>query len=704
MKNALTTAMDNDQVEYLTLADLWHTVLRRKIFIGVVTLAFVLLGLFYYLTAPRIYQASAVVLLETQKTDVQIKAVLTTEANDQMLIPSEIQVLQSRELMGKVVDTLGLLENPTLLSKNPNWKAKRTLQGSEKEIAAARNGMIDYALSGLKVAQIEHSRAIEVSYRARNPQISADIVNTLTKLYIEQQLSSNFEAIKMTNEWLAARVAETQKKMMEANAKVAQYRKESGIVDSRGEGLIEQNLSDLSAKLVTANASVADLEARLNGFGEGRAMDSAPEVLASPLIQRLKENQASARDELAALQNQLGPSHPKVKTARAQVAEINGKIADETRKLAEGLRREYQAAQDNVTNIQKQMDELRNQYNDSNSSNVELQALIAEAETSRAFLDTLNLRFKETQSQQDGQFQPPYARIISPAPVPTGPSSPKGKLVLLASLLIGLALGSGLALAMDMVQHGVYNGKQLQGLTGMTNLSVVPKAALNPDKGIVTYADYPVQGPLTPFTQSIRTLATSVRLELGKKPDAKIFNFTSSQAGEGKSSVVVALTRQLSLQGLKVLAIDGDIRQPTLTNTFGLMQKPGLSELLSGASRVEDVMFKDTQSGAMLVGAGRVMDMNITSRDLNEWKKLLDTVSQGFDIVLMDSPPVVSFPEGKLIAKLSRNILCVRWKKTSIKLLNFAIDTLDRLGVETLGTVITISNPKQNFVRDDYRD
>ncbi len=695
---------NNDHIEPLSLNDLLGTFNRHRILIGSLILAFLFLGFVFYKTSPAEYSAKAVVLIENQERNVQIKAVLTNEDDGFTMIPSEIQVLTSRDLVGKVVDRLELVEKPWLLSAMPEEQPVSSEPAPSKEnLARMRDGMIDRMLGALKVKQVEKSRAIEVAFQAKNPKIAADVVNTLTKLYIEQQLSSNFDAIRLTNEWLSDRVAETQKKVFEADTKVARYREAAGIVDSRGIDLIEQNIAELSNKLTSANADVAATQAQLGSISNPNKLESAPEILSSPLIQGLRQKEADSRNVLASLQNQLGASHPKVLTARAEVNEISAKIRQETNRIAEGLRRENQTAKDNAENIEKQLDKLKEEYNKYKNNNIELAALESEASTNRAFLETLSLRLKETQSQEDNKFQTPYARIISPAPIPGFPSSPNKKLIMLISLVVGIGAGCGIALAIDILHNGIYNGKQAQHITGRMNIATVPKAKLDPEKGLITYADYAVHAASSAYMQGIRAVSMFLRLELNKHPETKVFNFTSAAVGEGKSAIAVSTARQLALEGVKVLAIDLDIMQPSLTNAFGLMQKPGLNDLLNGTISLQDVLYKDKQTGATLMGVGRLDNVNVMSQSFTQWKNLIEGLIAQFDIILLDSPPVMSSPETRFLAKLSKNILCVRWKKTPVKSLCFAIDTLERLECTVAGTVITMSQDKRKSVRDSYR-
>ena len=194
-----------------------------------------------------------------------------------------------------------------------------------------------------------------VSFRSRDPAYAAKAVNTLTKMYIEQQISNNFEAVRLTNSWLAERVLELQEKVGESERKVEEFRAKKGIVSSRDGALIEQDLEGLSKKLNDAKAKLAEAESRILEVSNPETLDSAPIVLSSTLIQKLRESESNTRSELASLSNSLGQNHPQIRDLRAKLSSIQEKIRQEITKIAEGIQREHQSAKENVSLIKKQI-------------------------------------------------------------------------------------------------------------------------------------------------------------------------------------------------------------------------------------------------------------------------------------------------------------------------------------------------------------
>lgn len=678
--------MQNNSISQLapiTLGDLWNTVLRRFWVVALIMAAMIAFGIIYLKVTPRIYEAEAVILLDTQEKNVEIKSVLSEVSNDQSLVPSEIQVLISRNLMDKVLSGLDVPVHPEyILGKTK----KATQEIPDKEM------LISVALDALTVKQVEKSRAISIVYQSQDPVMAAKIINKLTEIYIEQQISHNFEAVRLTNSWLAERVEDLQTKVRESEQKVADYRARAGLVNNKGNALVEQSMSELSTKLIDAKAQLSDAQARLAEVRGGAS--SAPSVLSSPLIQSLRTREADARNRFVALSEKLGPSHPQILSAQAEVEEIETKIRQESSKIAEGLNREYKVAQNNVSYIQGQINSLKGQYNSDTSDNVELAELEREAETNRKFLETINLRWKETQSQEDSRLQTPYARILSPASVPTDPSAPKKKLILATALIAGIGFGLAVALALDQMQNTIYNGKQLQTMTGVTNISLISKVGKGNPK-IKFFADMPLVKPNSAYMEGIREISSFIKLEKNKDPSQKVFSLISSRKGEGKSALCASLSRQLALEGQKVVAIDCDIREPALTRAYGLNNKAGLTEVLSGEVLAQDVLNQDGKVTLSILPIGEAKrNVNVMVNAPDVWRTMLDTLAQDYDVILLDAPPVLSAPEAKIISKLGKNIFCVRWKKTPIKVLNFALDSLKRSGSSVSGTVVTRAGGK----------
>jgi succinoglycan biosynthesis transport protein ExoP len=676
----LETGLPRSELEQLSLADLLSVLIRHKKMIGFTSLCLVVLSIMYCIITPKIYKADAVILIESQEKNVEIKSVLADVINDQSLIPSEIQVLLSRNLMAKVL--------AELKADVPEEKL------SNEELKEFKEEKIDNALRNLDVKQIDKSRAIVVSFKSRDANFAANVVNALTKNYIEQQISNNFEAVSLTNSWLADRVVELQNKVTESERKVEEYRAQKGLINGEGD-LANEDFMGLSKKLSDAKARLADAESKLSEVSDINNLESAPSVLSSTLIQKLREAESDTRSELASLSSSLGKNHPKIKDLQAKLYSAQSKIKLETEKIAEGIKREHETAIENVGLIEKQIANSKENYATDQSENVSLAALEREAETNRKFLETINLRWKETQSQEDSRLQAPYARILSSASIPNVPESPKKKMIMLSALLAGLGLGAGLALIKDQMQNTVYNGKQIQSLTGFTNISMIADARSHKHAAIPNFADIPLSDQTSEFMEGIREISAFLKLQKSRAPNDKVFCFSSATKNEGKSSLVASLSRQLALEGVKVLAIDCDIRAQSLTKMFAVSDRQGLSEVLTGRASLNEVIISDTKSPLSLIAIGQSQgNINLFLRSPEAWKKMINDVAYGFDIVLLDNSPSLSTPEAKIISGIGQNIFCIRWKKTPLNVVAFALDSLRRSGSNVVGTIVTMAENK----------
>lgn len=685
----LESGLSRSESEQLSLADLWNVLIRHKKMIGLTSLSLVVLSLMYCIITPKIYKAEAVILIESQEKNVEIKSVLAEVINDQSLVPSEIQVLISRNLMAKTL--------ADIKADIPEDKL------SPEELKEFKEGKISAALRNLDVKQIDKSRAILVAFKSRDAEFAANIVNSLTKNYIEQQISNNFEAVRLTNSWLADRVVELQNKVSESERKVEEYRAQKGLINNEDGELTNEDFIGLTKKLSDAKAKLADAESKLSEIQDTGNLDSAPSVLSSTLIQKLRESESDARAELASLSSSLGRNHPQIKDLQAKLYSVQSKIKLETEKIAEGINREYESAIENVTLIENQISASKENYAVDQADNVSLVALEREAETNRKFLETINLRWKETQSQEDSRLQAPYARVLSPADIPSVPESPKKKMILLSALLAGLGLGAGIALIKDQMQNTVYNGKQIQSLTGFTNISMIADARPHKQAVIPNFADIPLTDQTSEFMEGVREISAFLIMQKSRAPNDKVFCFSSATKNEGKSSLVASLSRQLAIEGVKVLAIDCDIRAQSLTKMFGLSDRAGLTEVLTGRASLNEVVVSDAKSLLSIIAIGQSKgNINLFLRSPEAWKKMINDVAFGFDIVLLDNSPSLSTPEAKIISGIGQNIFCIRWKKTPLNVIAYALDSLKRSGAVVVGTIITMAENKfsGNYISD----
>ncbi|MGH1375139.1 MAG: exopolysaccharide transport family protein [Alphaproteobacteria bacterium] len=698
----------NEEFQPISLADLWNLIVRRKVTILLMCLLAVLVACSYLKTAHKKYNAQAVVLLDNQQKNLQIENLLGERGTDSAYVSSEIQILLSRELMRDVLTQLDLFNNANLLwppkspvralsakigKKTPSKKKKPSQSTAERK-STSENKLIAFAIRNLKITQIEKSNAIEVTFTSYNRDLAATLVNTLVELYIKDSLSDDQSTVSNTNKWLKQRVQELRKNVTRADTRIVEHRKQYGFVDSNGIALIENEIAQISRNMIDAQTTLSRAQVKWDEINSPQSRDTAPQVLASSIIQKLIERQSDIKSRVADLRKIYGSEHPEMIAASSTLNEINAKIDLEINKIAVSLKREYNIAKSSAEEIELQLDTLKTQYNDLKVQNIRLQEMEREAENSKTLLAKLDLRWREIEVQEDKQIKEPYARILSRAVQPTEPTSPKPKLVIIVALIGGLGLGLAFAIIMDYLQTGIYNGKQLQQHTALPNIALIPnvggKKSAHIKKSVKTLSN----APLSAYTESLRSLSAYLRNKINTD-SATIFNFTSVYSQEGKSAIVAAAARQLTLEGKSVLVIDCDLRNPALGEAFDLKSKQGLSDVLNKSVKIDSVIYKDKESDIDIIGIGSITDVNVINKGAHIWQNIKAEMGTRYDVILLNGPAAQHISDMSILAQGTQNILCVCWKKTPAKQIMFAQHVLEELGFSLLGTVVTLVKPSK---------
>ncbi len=669
----------------LDLNDIINIILRHKFVIIFITSLMIAIAFLYVKTRDDIYYASSIILLEDQNKNLEINALKDKNTIDSLYIASQIQVLKSKDLISNTLNRMGIFDSPNIL-----------IPDIKKETPVNNDDLINYVLKNLTVKQVQKSKAIEIGYSSKNKELAAWLTNTLVKLYIKTQISSDKIDISSTNKWLKDRVTELRNQVNNIDRDIIEYRKKYNFIDDDKQNLLKNKINKLNENLVKAQIDLARTKAKWEEINSENALDSAPDIIKSPIIQKLIERKAITIDEIARIENEYGKDHPAMISANNRLYAITGQIEQEINKIASSIEREYNIAKTNLEEIKSQIDNLTNQYNEMSEHNIKLASLERESKSRKKLLEKLDARWKEIQVQEEGaQIQEASAVILSKATTPNTPKGASPKVIILISVIGGLCLSIAIAITLDYMQTTIYNGKQLEKITNLPNIALVPWLNKYKKPQIAQSVNELYKAPLSDYSESLRSITTHLRRNIKNFPAQKIFNFTSIARGDGKSALVAASACQLSIEGLKVLVIDCDLRNPSISKAFNLQDKKGLSDLLKGDVKLKDVIYKDKKSSVDLIGIGSIKDINIIGKQSKTWKQILTRISQDYDVILLDGPCVINISDMNILAQDSQNIICVRWKKTSLKKIIYSQSLLKNLNFALLGTVITLVSPKK---------
>jgi len=299
------------------------------------------------------------------------------------------------------------------------------------------------------VERPKENALIDVTVTSRSPEKAARLANAVAGAFVDGLAAAKVAQVEHANVLLARQVDEMRSKMLEAEARVETYKRDHGIAMTRGNLVEEETLRQSNENLVAARLKMQEARerserlAQLLKSGDPTVL-SQTDAIGSAVISRLKIEAAMAARRKTELEQTLGPRHPRVAAAAAEVERSRAQVAEEVKSLAATAELDYQVARANEDNARKAVERAQAHLSDASQATVGLQELENEANARRELYKTFVSRMEETTLQRNTQVSD--ARIVSPAQVPLRPFSPRSGLALGLALIAGLGTGIGLAL------------------------------------------------------------------------------------------------------------------------------------------------------------------------------------------------------------------------------------------------------------------
>lgn len=686
------------------LVDLLRIIrVRQKLILGTAAIIVALVTVIVIEMTP-LYSATTTVMLDSRKHTMEdASAVLSGLSTDQATIQNQVQILTSLSLMGRVADKLKLNDDPEFNPKlsplamivgalNPlNWLPEKKAQAKVLGKDPERERIIHRLLGRLSVSPVGLSTAMKVSFEAESPAKAAVIANAIANAYVEDQLEAKFQATQKATQWLSGRIGELSKQAQLADAAVQQYKAEHNITTTaNGVSVVEQQIADINGQLVTARAALAEKQANYGKLAAlaraGRAADSA-QVLASPLIANLRGQEATLTNEMANLSSKYGSRHPKILDLQAQKANLEAKINEEVQRFVDSAKNDADIAASHVGSLESSLRNAEQRGAGQNQDNVQLTALQSASTSARAMYEAFLGRLNQTQGQEG--IQTPDARIISPAEEPSSPSSPKKGLAIGLSIPAGLILGLIIAFTMERVELGFRTTAEVESMLHVPVLSTVPEIA-NSSGTPAQPIDLIMDKPMSSYAEAIRGVQLGLSLSNVDTPP-KVIVVTSSGPGEGKSTMTISLARIAARNGLKAVVVDGDLRRPRVAKSLGLdAAEKGVIDILTGEAVLSECLYKDPRSDVMVLPCVKTppspADL-LTSRSM---EVLIQELRSRFDLVFIDSAPILPVNDTKLLSLLADAVLfVVRWEKTPRDAAITAIRSLADVRAPIAGVALT---------------
>jgi uncharacterized protein involved in exopolysaccharide biosynthesis len=619
---------------------------KRRWLIVKVAAAVVVAATLYAFSQPTIYSASAVVMLDGRKNTVADASAVLTQLQPDLpaTIQNQLQIITSRALAQNVIAELGLADDPEFNGGLPatglagiadarNWDGAVTTSTDNDKL-------VDTFLKHVWADANGNSTAITVSANSRDPRKAARIANAVVKAYVEDQVGGRHAATSQTTDWLQGRVNDLAGQLQAQNEEIQRFKARNGLADAGpGGSLVDQQMVGINNQIVQARSDLDQQIAKQQSLASGDPAN-ATAVVTSPLIATLRTQQATLAQQEADLLTRYGPMHPKLVELQAQRRDLEQKIGQEVGRIASSVNGDVNTARNHLQSLQSSLSRAEQVSVNQNMARTQLASMEANATSTRTSYETFVTRLRQAQDQ-DATLTP-ESRILSNAAVPQSPSAPKRKVIVGASLPLGVMLGVLSALLLEKFgyllraktrrRNGAAKGRPSRKLTPIEEWDGPPILGELVNARALGAADYVIDWPTSRFARSSAALVRQLEARQG---EGAVVALTAPEPGDAKSVVAVSMARAAAAMGKRAVIIDCD---PARRTAAALHSDPaaGLYEVLTGAVPLNQALVRDPRSGAFLLLLKQRPAQAAAMFASPQMQRLLEILRDSCDLVILD--------------------------------------------------------------------
>ncbi len=690
--------------EEASLGEYWRILVKRKWTILATLVVVMTLATVISLRTTPMYMAMGKIAIFRDSSDlVNFKDVGSTTSDDwdyTVAMDTQVKILQSDSMALAVARNLaasntGNKQDGQNLATIPLGASAATLDSKAEQAA------ISEIRSNLTITTIPNTRMIEIRFLSPDPSRAAQVVNTLTSTFIQENLKTRYDSIMQASDWLQKQLADLQMKVEVSQEKLVKYQKENDIlgIDEK-QNIVTVKLDELNKDLTQAQADRIQKEANYKLAQNGSAELNSSQQ--NTLLEKLRTQETDLQTQLAQLSTQFGPSYPKVREVKNQLAQVEASIQQENNKSLARMQRDYQTAMQRERLLRAALEEQKAEANKLNQRAIQYNLLKRDVDANRQLYEGLLQKLKE--AGMAAGLRSSNIRVIDAARVPTSPATPDIPRNMAIALLIGLTGGVALAFVREALDNTIRTPEHVTQIAALPSLGIIPSSlrlAPKAGNGRPSLALAATAGrsdgielvshsrPKSEMAEAYRALRTSILLSsLGAPP--KIILVTSALPQEGKTTTSINSAIVLAQKGARVLLVDADLRRPGIHQKMGLKPQAGLSTLLAGSDTFDNLVIPSPQLPNLFVlPAGpppphpaELLGSDLMKNYLMQWR-------ERFDHILIDTPPVLSVTDAVLLSvEADSVVLVIRSGQTTKEALKRARTILTQVNARMMGVVL----------------
>src|SRR4051812_37938477 len=670
----------------------------------------------YLVLAKPMYTANARIMMDTRQTQVLDKNSGTNSALiDPGFVDSQVEIINSDDLILSVVRRLHLTDDPEFNGSNPGLLSAITGKltglfgrGEPPSQERLERAVIESIQGNLRVERLLTTYVLSLSYRAHSPDEAAKIANAVANAYLVGALEAKYQSTKRATEWLQQRSVELSEQATASDRAVQAFKAEHNIVGTSRGLMSEQQLSDLNTQLLQARGATAEAKARLDRIDaisdQDLAQPTVTDALNNSVITRLRAQYLDLAAQYADWSRRYGKTHLAAVNLANKMEELRKNIADELHRIGDAYRSDYEIAKSREASLEKSMKELVAQAGNKGQAEVKLRDLESAADTYRnlynSFLEKLQ---SATQNQS---FPLSEARLISTATTPDRKSSPRSVLALVGGLVGGLCLGLGAAFARELLNDVLRTPGEVEEELGVKCLGVLPDIRPAERRGglfgtsargsMPGVSRYVVDHPFSRFAETLRNIKVSIDVARMSR-EIKVIGIVSSLPKEGKTTVAANFAQLIAMTGHRAVLIDGDLHTRSLTRELSPNANSGLVEALSDPAAFGHYVQRSTETGLDFLPSV-VASRMVNSADLIASKAMADLLAvlrEQYEYIIIDLAPVMPVADSKAFSPLiDAMVYVIEWGSTTRAAVQESVSGSEVLQKKLLGAVLNRADPK----------
>jgi polysaccharide biosynthesis transport protein len=708
----LQPIVDVSSEEVPHLLDYWALILKRRwVVISCIVVVFTTVAIGTLKERP-IYQGKVLLEIDPEAPNVvNFKEVVSPSPVDiSAYLETQYKILKSRTLAQRVVNDLQLYRTPEFYRSygfmgftqhDPKVLPSSSEPDADTNTNYYRNS-VSRVQNSVGVSPVRRSNLVEVTFDSYSPETAAKVANEVAQDYINQNLQVKWNETTTASNWLEGKMVDLQQKLEESQRALQAYAQTHNILYLTGnENFTTAQMQSLLAEYSAAEGAMYAQEGLYSLVKKGKIED-LPGVLDNLLIQNLEESLVQEQGKYAKLMAQVKPAYPLARQEQKQINRLKQQLKLEKNHVIQNIVDDYHSDQHRVRFLARAIDRQKKVMNEMSKKLVQYNILKEAVDSNKQLYQGLLQRMK--QAQVSAGLNASNIRIVDSAIVPQAPVKPRVFLNLAIGLVLGAGLGIGLAFFQEYLDKTMKSSDDVERLLRLPSLGVLPKFALNgahasEDEVEEEQALVPVSpngnGHMAPAIQTapevaeaFRSLRTSILLSASPVP--KLLLVTSALPSEGKTTTAVNLGATLASLNTKVVIVDCDMRRPACHRSTGVENKPGFVQCLTGHVDVNQAvlpvpgvpLLSVIPCGPIPPNPAEVLSSRLTG-------DLLRRLRTEFEFVLVDSPPLLSVADSRILATLTdAAILVTRAHSTPYDVVRRARSLLYQANARILGVAL----------------